>query len=218
MQETTLKEKILEFSKEMAKNAPPSALQTIGVEIEKLAAGAQAERALKKGAHAKNFTLKDSEGNEFHLQELLKRGSVVLKFNRGSWCPFCNLEMKALSDALTDIKAAGGQLIMLLPQFPEKSATTKKENGFKYPMLHDAGNHIAKEYGLVFSMPAVLQPIHTAFQMNVPDWNSDGSWDLPFPATYVIDPTGKIVYSYINSNWMERPEPKEIINVLKSIK
>lgn len=51
----------------------------------------------------------------------------------------------------------------------------------------------------------------------MPSANGDDTWELPIPATYVIDSDGVVVLAYVNKNYTERLEPEEIINALKTI-
>ena len=42
----------------------------------------------------------------------------MISFYRGAWCPYCNLELHALQQALPDIEASGGQLVAISPNDP----------------------------------------------------------------------------------------------------
>jgi len=72
-----------------------------------------AKTALNVGAKAPEFELKDSTGKLVSSKTLLKQGSLVLTFYRGSWCPFCNTYLRKLGQRTADIKAAGGNLVAI---------------------------------------------------------------------------------------------------------
>lgn len=215
MSHTPLKDSLETFSAQMAEMAPPEALEAIGQGIGGLVQSGQADRAISRGSRAPMFELPDADGNTVALADLLTAGPVVLSFNRGNWCPFCNLEFKALNDAVTDIEGSNATLLVVTPQKPEKTRIAASENGYRFRTLYDSGNRVATRFGLTFEMPQTLQPIHEAFEMNVPEWNGDGSWNLPFPATYVIDQSGLITYAYVDANWMNRAEPADVVAALK---
>lgn len=210
-----LKEELAAFGKQMSENAPQEVLQTMGAEIEKLAKSGIMETALKVGDKAPNFELKDSGGNIVSLNNLTQKGSVVISFNRGNWCPFCNIEFKHLQQSVNEIKNAGANLIVISPQLPEKSSELKIQNGYDYPILYDKGNELAKKFGIAFTLAEPLRPIHKAFEMDIPAHNGDESFGLPVPATYVINRDSEITFASVNPNWMERAEPKEYLEVLK---
>jgi peroxiredoxin len=209
-----LKEELMAFGKEMSENAPLEVLQTMGSEINKLAASDIMEKALKKGDTIQDFELQDSEGNMVSLNSLLAKGPAVLSFNRGNWCPFCNIEFKHLQNTLKEIKQANANLVVISPQLPQKSAELKQNNGYDFTILYDKGNQVAESFGISFVLSEVLRPIHEAFQMDIPAHNGDSSFKLPVPATYVVNSDKKIIYSFINPNWMERADPAEFLESL----
>lgn len=210
----SLKEELVAFAQQMSANAPQEVLETMGAEIGKLANSGIVNTALKVGDKAPNFELKDSKGNLVSLSNLTQKGNVVISFNRGNWCPFCNIEFKHLQNSVNEIKNAGGNLIVISPQLPEKSAEIISKNGFDYPILFDKGNEVAKQFGIAFTLPEPLIPIHKAFEMDIPAHNGDESFGLPVPATYVVNKSNKIVFASVNPNWMERAETKEYIEIL----
>jgi len=209
-----LKQELSDFATQMSKQAPPEVLQIMGEEIGKLAQSGIVENAKSVGDKAPNFILENSEGNNVSLGNLLEKGSVVLSFNRGNWCPFCNLEFKALQESVSEIKEAGANLVVISPQLPILSRELKHKNGFVYDILYDKGNEVAKQFGIAFALPEPLRPIHEAFGMDIPAHNGDNTFELPLAATYVIDKKGEITYAYVNANWMERAEPEEFISLL----
>jgi peroxiredoxin len=44
--------------------------------------------------------------------------------------------------------------------------------------------------------------------------NGDDSWELPIPATYIIDRDSSVLYASANEDYTERPEPGEIARLL----
>lgn len=207
-----LKDELGAFAQQMSQNAPQEVLETMGAEIGKLAQSGIMDTALKVGDRAPEFELKDSDGNTMRLSNLTQKGNVVISFNRGNWCPFCNIEFKHLQNSIAEIKDAGANLVVISPQLPEKSAEIKSQNGLDYPILFDKKNLVAKQFGISFSLPEPLRPIHKAFEMDIPAHNGDESFGLPIPATYVVNRNNEIVFASVNPNWMERAEKNDYLS------
>jgi len=210
----SLKQELSDFAEQMTKQAPPEVLQTMGGEIGKLSHSGIIEGAKTVGDKAPNFILENSDGVKVSLHDLIEKENVVLSFNRGNWCPFCNMEFKALQNSISEIKQTGANLVVISPQLPIMSRELKLKNGFEYDILYDKGNVVAKQFGIAFALPEPLQPIHETFGMDIPAHNGDNSFELPLAATYVINRDGKITYAYLNANWMERAEPEDFIRSL----
>lgn len=165
-----------------------------------------------------DFQLPNAKGKMVTLSEQLKKGPVVLSFYRGGWCPYCNLQLHEYQSRLEDIKKAGGQLIAISPETPKSAQDTIAANEINFEVLSDDQNQIARQYGLVFHVDDNLKEVYLKFGINLEKNQGNGSWELPIPATYVIDPNGKIIYAFLNTDYKVRAEPDEIIRALNSIK
>ena len=174
--------------------------------------------ALREGDDAKNFQLPNAKGGQTELSDLLAQGPVVISFYRGGWCPYCNLEFKALNDSLPTLKKLGASLVGISPELPDNSMSTAQKHALEFEILSDVGNVTARDYGIVMDVPETMRPLYLEWGLDVPTANGDDSWELPIPATYVIDGNGKIVLAHINKNYTVRLEPSEIIKALESIK
>src|ERR1700748_2565978 len=53
--------------------------------------------------------------------------------------------------ALSEIRAAGAALVAVSPQRPDRSLTFAEQKALEFPVLSDAGNAVARQYGLVFT-------------------------------------------------------------------
>ena len=181
-----------------------------------LAASGITERALKAGATAPDFILPDVQGNKVQLSTLLSKGPVVLSFYRGGWCPYCNLELRALQQVLPQLQQLGASLVAISPQKPDESLSTAEKNALSFPVLSDLASTVASSFGITFDLAEELRPIYTEFNHPLPEKNGVDDWVLPLPATYVIDKKGKILLSFVDVDYRNRLEPSEVITALKS--
>ena len=175
-------------------------------------------RAVAVGRTVPDFSLPDAHGKLVSLSTLLTRGPVVISFYRGGWCPYCNLELRALNQCLDDIRALGADLVAISPQTPDHSLSTSEKQNLRFPVISDKGNVVARSYGLVFTLPERLRPIYQSFGIDVPASNGDATWELPLPATYVVDQRGVVRADFLNADYTRRMEPADVIAALRSIR
>ena len=185
--------------------------------IGRLVESGLADRAINVGDRAPDFSLPNVHGKNTSLYELLNNGPVVINFYRGGWCPFCSLELKGYQNLLSEIKAAGGNLVGISPETPDNSLSNAEKFALEFEVLSDAGNSVANNYGLVFELEPAIREIYTSFDFVLPRINGDDSWTLPVPATYVIDRDGTVVWADVNANYTERAEPTDVLKVLRDI-
>jgi len=177
----------------------------------------QAGRALKAGDRAPEFTLNDPDGHPVSSKALLEKGPLVISFYRGVWCPYCNLELQALQEALPQIAARGASLIAISPQTAPNSRKSQRQNNLGFPILSDTKSEVAAKFGVRFNLPGYLIDIYKTFKNDLPLTNDDNSWVLPMPARYVIAQDGTIAYSEINPDYTQRPDPSELLPVLDKL-
>lgn len=207
---------IKEYQEVFKTKAPVEVQEIMKKATKKLEDASISKNALKVGDSAKDFTLKNVLANDVSLSDVLKDNNfAVVSFYRGTWCPYCNLELKALQGINEELKALGVSLIAISPQTPDASLSTKEKNELTFEVLSDNSNTIAKDYGLVFSLDEALRPIYKSFNIDVPVSNGDDSYDLPMPATYVINKNKEIVFSFIDEDYTKRCEPQDIIEAIK---
>ncbi|MEM6614402.1 MAG: peroxiredoxin-like family protein [Cyanobacteria bacterium P01_C01_bin.72] len=175
------------------------------------------EQSIATGQKMLNFTLPNAVGQEIALESLLNQGAVIISFYRGGWCPYCNLELRALQEALPEIQARGATLVAISPETPDTSLSTKEKNELSFEVLSDRGNILAKQLGLVFTLPESLRPIYNNFGIDIPAHNGDSTFELPLPATYVVAADGTVAYSFANADYTQRLEPAEIIKALDNL-
>ncbi len=170
-----------------------------------------AAKALGVGAQAPTFQLSDHSGKPVSSATLLNSGRLVVCFVRGRWCPFCVGQMEAMSAIAAQIAAAGAALIAISPQTEKQAYFMHDQHRLTFPLLVDADNELARQFGLVYRVPEEQQAIYRRTFVNLPFVNGNSSWELPIPATYVIDRDGTIRFASPNEDYTERPEPLEIM-------
>lgn len=183
-----------------------------------LIASGQAERALKAGDRAPDFTLKDADGQPVSSRDLLRHGPLIVSFYRGVWCPYCNIELQALEAARAGIEARGASLLAVSPQTAPNSRRSLRMNGVGFPILSDPKAGLAAEFGIRFALPDDLIGAYRQFGIDLPAVNDDPAWVLPMPARYVIGQDGIIAYAEVNPDYTQRPDPSELLPVLDRLR
>lgn len=170
-----------------------------------------AANILPAGAKAPEFELPDHDGKLIRSADLLAKGRLILCFIRGRWCPFCVGQMEAMNLIVPQIEQAGATLVAISPQTVKQSYFMHDQHKLRFPLLSDAGNTVARQFRLTYRVPAAQETIYRRAFVNLPFTNGDDSWELPIPATYILDRDGMILYAEVNEDYTDRPEPTDIL-------
>lgn len=207
----SLSEQLYAYARESANRIPAEAQVIMKDAIAALENSKVSAKALKKGDKIPAISLPNAQGKTIHIQEILKSHKVVIAFYRGGWCPYCNLELKALQEKLPEIEAKGAKLIAITPESPDNSLTTTEKNNLSFDILTDANNEIARTLGLVYELPKNLVSLYQNFGIDLEKSQGIDSNELPIAATYVVNQDGAIDYDFIEEDYKLRAEPSEII-------
>lgn len=213
----TLTESLTTFKTEFRQNTPDSIKETMNQATQDLADSGISDRTLKVGDAIPAVKLPNATGQMVDLQELLKTGPVVISFYRGGWCPYCNLELKALQAHLSEISALGVTLVAISPETPDASLSTAEKNALEFAVLSDVGNQVARNFGLVFTLPESLRSLYSQFGIDIPAHNGDDTFELPIPATYVVNTDGAIALAFAEVDYTLRLDPTEIVAALQKL-
>lgn len=215
MTQTMLAKEIAAFQDKFIPTIPEDTLNLLMSELQTLVAKGLAENAINVGKKFPDFSLPNAEDTKTSLSTLLEKGPLVISFYRGAWCPYCNLEINALQNRLADIQATGAQLIAISPQSPNKSSDQVSASKLTFDVLSDSSNKLAKQCGLVFTLPESLRPIYASWELDIPGHNGDDTFELPMPATFIIGSDGVIKYAFIDMDYTKRLEPEVIVEQLQ---
>ena len=203
---------------EAGRQANPDFMKTIDEVIAQAKAFQEGKNALPLGEKAPDFCLPNPDGQSVSLGDLLNEGPVVVTFYRGSWCPYCNLQLRALNARLPEINALGAQLVAISPQVPDGSMTKDEISNMDFNVLSDQDAKVAEEYGVAWNVPEFMAEhmrVDRNLDLDVIN-NGDGNI-LPIPATFVLSQDGQVIWRYVDVDYRTRSEPDYIIDALKSL-
>jgi peroxiredoxin len=213
----SLKEDLELLRADFVSKASPEVRDAMERADKDLAASGIVQNALKTGDKVPDFNLPDARGGYVRLRDLLTRGPVVISFYRGGWCPYCNLDLRALQNVLPEIRLLGAELVAISPQLPDESLSTAEKNELTFPVLSDVGSVTAKDFGIAFDVAEWLRSFYAKDGHALPKVNGDDSWVLPIPATYVVNSNGIVTSAFVDADYRKRMEPAEIIKALQEL-
>lgn len=167
------------------------------------------QKAIQKGVKAPSFLIAGKNISEYY-----KEKPVILKFYRGSWCPYCLKELKAYNKEIKTLRAKGYQVLFLTPDTDKEIKKLIKKNSLDLRIYSDKENKIAKKFGLAFKLSDELVKVYKGFGIDLNSAQDNENNELPMPGTYVINKEGKITYAFIDADYKKRIYPQELLKHL----
>jgi len=164
-----------------------------------------------------DFELSNQTNKKITLTQLLKEKKfLIISFYRGGWCPYCNLELRALQEKKSEFDSLGAGLVAITPEKPDQSLSTSEKNNLSFEVLSDDQSELAQKIGISFELPENLKPIYEKFGIDIPKHNGENNFTLPIPATFLVGTDKKILYAFKELDYTLRLDLEEIIKKISN--
>ena len=134
-------------------------------------------------------------------------------FYRGHWCPYCRLNVRAVIQSMDRIKAAGGQVVAIMPEMQQYAEKFKAESGAPFPVLTDLDNGYALSLNLAIWLGTEIQGL---LSQDLSDFHGNDGWVLPIPATFVVGRDGLVKARFVDPDFRKRMEIDDLLAALQS--
>jgi peroxiredoxin len=181
---------------------------------DRLQAGEIGRDAPKVGERMPPFLLPDRRGRLVALDDVAGPNGLVLSFNRGHWCPFCQIELAALAQAHEDFVELGANVVSIMP---DRQAYVGRLPGAvvgRLSILSDVDNAYALSLGLVMWLGDQLKELMMRHGVPLEDIQGNDSWTVPVPATFVLDRAGVVVARKVEPDIRKRMDMDDIRRAL----
>lgn len=196
----------------------PAEVQAIHARVvEEMKQSGVADRALHVGSKVQSFELSDHNRKPLSSADLLQQGRLVICFIRGRWCPFCVGQVEAMNAIVPEFQELCASLVAISPQTLHQSYLMADQHKLRFPLLSDTGNGVAQHFGLVYQVPDYQQEIYKRVFVNLQFVNGDDAWELPIPATYILDRDHTVLYATAGPDYTTRPEPSDLLRFLSRL-
>lgn len=116
------------------------------------------------------------------------------------------------------IRSLGADLVGISPELPDNTLTMAEKHAIPIDILSDATSEVMKKYRLWYAVPAEVKALYLEkFGLNLEKYNGAGRWELPVPATYVLDRDGIVRAGEADPDYTVRMEPSDIVVAIRDI-
>jgi peroxiredoxin len=162
------------------------------------------------------FLLPDDQGRLVSRGDLQTDGPLVVSFNRGHWCGYCGIELRALADAKEELDALNANVVAIVPERQIYARRLKTKHGIGFPVLSDIDNAYALSLGLMTWVGEELRGILQGYQIDLARFQGSEGWFLPIPATIVINSDGRVRARHVDPDYRRRMDIEDILAAIAS--
>ena len=164
------------------------------------------------------FDLPDETGRLVSLSAMLQSGPAVVSLNRGHWCPYCKMELRALAAAQSRIEKLGARIVSIMPDTAQYTSGYAVQNDLPFPVLSDMDLGYSLSLGLIFWVGTEVQQLYQDAGVELEKYHGREGHFLPMAAKFVVGSDGLVKARQVNVEFRERMEPEAIIAALEALR
>lgn len=109
------------------------------------------------------------------------------------------------------------QLIAITPELPPQALVGVDKNKLTFPVLSDVGLVFTRKLGLAWKMGEELRPTFKLLGNDLEAWNGDDSFELPIPATLLVDQKSVVRNIFVDADYTTRIEPQTAVDWVNAL-
>ncbi len=127
-------------------------------------------------------------------------GAVIVFFRSADWCPYCQRQLIELNGIVSQVKAAGYELVGLSYDSAEKLGMFANRRSITFTLLSDEGSKVIDSFGL-------RNPTYP---------EGHYAHGVPHPTVLVVDADGIVTHKFFSDDYKVRPEKEVILSALSA--
>ena len=151
---------------------------------------------LNPGDHFPPITITPVDGEAIDLPDALAGHFAVILFNRGSWCPYCNAQLRAFQRHAEKLDGLDVKVVSLSVDDEATARELIAKHGLTFPVGHSADAAAIHDATGAF---VNADPVHL---------QSTG---------FVLDPDGNVVVSVYSSGAIGRLVPDDVAGLVSYV-
>jgi peroxiredoxin len=168
----------------------------------------------KVGDKAPDASLPDIEGKTHSLAKLYAEAPTLLVFYRGGWCPFCNLQLHALTTAKPEFDKRGVHVVAISVDQPSEEAKTQAKHGVPFLMLSDSNLAAHEKYHVVHVPGDKEKQALAGYKIDLAAYSGKDHGKFAVPASILVDRTGVVRFVHVDEDYKTRPSTAQLLAVI----
>jgi peroxiredoxin len=164
------------------------------------------------------FDLPDETGQLVSRGSMLQAGPAVISINRGHWCPYCKIELRALAAVQDRIQKLGARIVSIMPDTAQYTSGYAVQNDLPFPVLSDMDLGYSLSLGLIFWVGAEVQQLYQDAGVELEKYQDREGYFLPMAAKFIVGQDGLVKARQVNVEFRERMEPEAIVAALEALR
>lgn len=194
-------------------HAAPTPVETTPTNAAKLGTLAP-NTGIAVGAKVPLVHAQDLQGHDVSLAALLPKGPLLLAFYRGGWCPYCNFEIRAMTQGFPEYQKRGVMPVAVSVDRIEEASRTNAVYQIPFPVLSDPELSFIRGFRVENHVDDALLTKMKSFGVDLEGYSGKAHHVVAIPALFLIDRQGVVRWAHDDPTYTIRPTTAQILSAI----
>lgn len=173
---------------------------------------------LAAGAPVPGFTIHSHLGEPVSWADLKKNGALLVVFYRGGWCPYCNRQIRQLTETWPQFEQRKVTPVLISADKPDAAALASRTYEIPFPVLSDPELVAHGLFKVTTELDPELIPKYREYGIDLTEWNGKGHHKYAVASAFLINKQGVVVWSHSANDYKTRPSALQLLQVIDDYK
>lgn len=167
---------------------------------------------LPLGAALPAVRVRSIDGASVNL-ESFHTGPVLIIFYRGGWCPYCNFQVRAMTESYQEFEHRGVRVVMISADSPDSASQTTGKFAVPFPLLSDSLLQAHRAFNVVNTLDDELVVKLNEEGRNPEAFSGQTHHSVAVPSVfYFID--GTLRFRHVDPDFRVRPGAEQLLQMV----
>lgn len=169
---------------------------------------------LEAGETVPEFTTHTFDGKPIAFSELLQQAPLLVVFYRGGWCPYCNFQVRELSQAYPEFKKRGVMPVLISVDETDGSTLVKESYHIPFPVLSDPDLAAHEAFEVILRVSHDTYKTYKANGLDLEEWSGRKHHRIAVPGVFLVDKSGVVQWAHTSKRYKIRPRVTQLLDML----
>lgn len=166
------------------------------------------------GTQVPDFTVTTHEGEPTVLAELLTEGPLLVVFYRGGWCPYCNLQIRQMTQAWPAFEARGVLPVLISVDRPDAAALAQRTYEIPFPVLSDPALAAHGAFNVILTVDAETRAQYRNHGIDLEAWSGRNDGSIAVSSAFLVGADGVVRWAHSDLDYSTRPSVEQLLGVI----
>lgn len=173
------------------------------------------DAGLAPGEAVPPFAAVTHEGKAVSRDSLFKQGKPALViFYRGGWCPYCNLQIRQLTEAYPQFAERNVELVLISADKTDAAATAQRRYEIPFPVISDPTLAAHEAFRVVMALTPELYETYKGYGIDVEAWSGQTHHKFALSSAFLVDAQGVVTWAHVSEDYKRRPSVAQLLSVI----